>query len=445
MIPPMRQLAAGVAAIACAFNATLPARAAADPLADIRAEIRQRSRAMEWARALSREPRLTGSPALDAAGAWAERQLTELGLANVHLERWPFERRWTVDRLELDVAQPVALRVASVAQTWSPGTQGPVTGPLRGLRMNGRSTFEKEAGRLRGAFVLIQSGDSLPDEAQKRLQVFLSNEGALAALERSVGADGTVVYVRTGHTPEQDQRVLLVPSIAVRPDHFRDLGRLAGRGAAVVLRADLAVTQAPGGAAAGFSVIADLPGTDPSAAPVMIGAHLDSIHAAAGATDNAAGCSVVIEAIRAIAAAGTRPKRTIRLALWGGEEQGRRGSKAYVQAHQRDPLWAYFNVDRGAGPIDGLIIEGTGLALDAERWGQRLYVDGVRSITPMATGGSDHISFRDAGVPTVTFTQELRSMTTTHHSTADTIAEVREADLRQASVVVAIAAYLAAQ
>jgi Zn-dependent M28 family amino/carboxypeptidase len=176
---------------------------------------------------------------------------------------------------------------------------------------------------------------------------------------------------------------------------------------------------------------------------VVVGAHLDSMHGAQGATDNAAGCSAVIEALRSIVAAGAAPARTIRVALWGGEEQGRRGSKAYVQAHRADRTVVYFNIDRGAGRASGMTLEGNEAArVLVEQW--TFSMPGVRQVVTGTTGGSDHVSFREAGIPSLTFIQEPRSYGTTHHSTGDVAAAIREDELRQAAASVAVAAYLAA-
>jgi len=418
----------------------------ADPLSDIRAEAARRSRAMEWARGLTSAARLTGSHGLDAAGDWVVAQLNQLNLANVHLERWPFERRWSVTAAVFELMTPVTQSLAVVAHTWSPGTNGSQTGPLRMIRPSGKGRFETRGQSVKDAFALLLGSNPLSPEEQSRLQEFLQREGAVGLLTRSTGFDAKVVYATTGHTPEQDHRRLLVPSVAVRPDHFRQLEQAARRGDATA-RGNLTVAASPGGDDTGFNVIAELVGSAPAEAPVVIGAHLDSMHPATGATDNAFGCAAMIEAVRVIAATGHQPRRTIRLGLWGGEEENRRGSKAYVGAHSRDRGAVYFNLDRGAGPIVGLIAEGDHqLVAPTRNWLARVQSYGVRSFDVMATAGSDHISFRDAGVPTFSFVQdEMRAYQTTHHSSADTIDAVREGNLRQASLVVATLIWLAAQ
>ena len=416
--------------------------AARDVVADIRTEALQRSRVMQWVAALTGAPRLTGSPSLDAAGAWAMRQLQDIGLTNVRLERWPFERRWSVRAATLEILEPEARRLSVVPQTWSPGTSGSITGPLRLVRLDNRRAFEREAGQLRGAFVLVPPG-SVSVEVENRFQEFLRHEGAVATLERSVGSDAGVVYVRTGHTPEQDGRQLLVPALAVLPADFRRLERLVDKDPRVVLRADIGIVSEAGGPGVGFNVVADLVGSGHPEEIVLIGAHLDSIHVAQGATDNAAGCSAIIEAVRAIVAAGAQPTRTIRVALWGGEEQGRRGSKAYVQAHDGDRTVAYFNIDRGAGRIVGLTLEGNEAARGlVERW--TFAMPGVNQVLSRTTAGSDQVSFRDAGIPSLTFLQDMDSYGTTHHSTGDVVGAIHEKALRQAAATVAVAAYLAA-
>ncbi len=437
--PPLAQLRPGVR----------------DSLAKIRAEAQERSRVMEWVRALAVSPRLTGSPEFDAAGAWVVGQLKEFGLENVRLERWPFERRWTAKAVSLEVIEPEPLRVVTTPQTWSPGTRGPVTGPLRAVKLTADG-IEARQGDFTGAFVLVQSERSVPVEVENRFQDFLRDEGAVATLERSNGPDGRVVYVRTGHTPEQDGRRLVVPALAVRPDDFSRLRRFLEKANRVEVRADVSVVEEPGRSETGFNVIADIVGVENPAELVVLGAHLDSIHAAQGATDNAAGCGVIIEAARLIVAAGLRPGRTIRIALWGGEEQGRRGSKAYVRDHlldlttdtrkpELDRTVVYFNVDRGSGRIHGILLEGNEAARpDVERWRLALGTPDLLTIDSRDTRGSDHLSFREVGVPVLTFMHDPLSYATTHHSTGDVVGEVREDHLRQAASLVARIAVLAA-
>jgi carboxypeptidase Q len=264
------------------------------------------------------------------------------------------------------------------------------------------------------------------------------------------------VYVRTGHTPEQDSRRFLVPALAVRADDFNRLRGLAKKSTPVTLRTTINVVEEPGRPDTGFNVLADIVGVEQAAELVVLGAHLDSIHVAQGATDNAAGCGTIIEAARLITAAGVRPGRTIRIALWGGEEQGRRGSKAYVRDHlldletdtrkpEFDRTVVYFNVDRGSGRIRGVFLEGNESAYaHVGRWRLELGTPNLFAIDPTATRGSDHLSFREVGVPVLTFMQEPLSYAMTHHSTGDVVAEVREDHLRQAASAVASVVYLAA-
>jgi hypothetical protein len=424
-------------------------------VAAIQAEALHRSQAMEWTRGLAVAPRLTGSPALDRAGAWLAKQLQKLGLVNTRFERWPFERRWTVQSSGLWLDSIDAEPLVAVPQTWSPGTDGSAVGPLRVVHLTPDARFGRYRGQLRGAYVLVKVAPAVPIALENQFQEFLRAEGVAATLEASRGADASVAYVRTGHTPEQDGRLLLVPALSVSADDLHRLEQLAATGVDLHLRGEIAVAEAPGGPEAGFNIVSEIRGTHQPDEVVLLGAHLDSVHPAQGAADNASGCAVVLDAVRAILAAGARPRRTIRVAFWGGEEQGRLGSRVYAQQHvfdqvtkTRRPGWThtvvYINLD-GASRIKGVILQGNGAArAHVERWLTAVRDLGVDAIFPGVTSGSDHVTFREIGVPTLTFLANRLNDGRIHHSTADTIDEVQDDDLRQAAAVAASLTYLAA-
>jgi len=204
----------------------------------------------------------------------------------------------------------------------------------------------------------------------------------------------------------------------------------------------------------GFNVVADLPGTDPSGEFVLLGAHLDGVGTGTGATDNASGVAVMMEAMRILKAVGAKPRRTIRLGLWGGEEEGLLGSKAYVQAHLADPasmalkpehqkISAYYNLDNGTGRIHGVWMQGNLAVIPVfEELIKPLRDFEITTLTPQSVRGSDYLSFDDVGIPAFQFMQDrLEYNSRTHHSNMDVVDRVQRDDLVQMSVIVATFAY----
>jgi Zn-dependent M28 family amino/carboxypeptidase len=206
----------------------------------------------------------------------------------------------------------------------------------------------------------------------------------------------------------------------------------------------------------GYNIIAELPGTDPRLKDevVMIGAHLDSWHAATGATDNGDGAVTVMEAMRILKAIGAKPRRTIRVALWGGEEEGLYGSRAWVARHlagdanraARDKLSVYFNIDPGYGPVYGFFSEGSDAAKAIfDAWLEPLKDIGMRKNVRAGIGSTDHLSFIAVGVPGFNPIQEYKDYDVRiHHTNMDTMERTRPEDVAQAAVVFASFAYDAA-
>jgi Zn-dependent M28 family amino/carboxypeptidase len=247
--------------------------------------------------------------------------------------------------------------------------------------------------------------------------------------------------------------------VTVAVEHYNRMVRVLEKGVPVRMELDVRVRFHDEASMNGFNVIAEIPGTDPRLRDevVMLGAHLDSWHGGTGATDNATGSTAMIEAMRILRAVGARPRRTIRVALWGGEEQGLLGSRAYVARHFADPrtmerkpahekLSAYFNLDNGTGRIRGIWMQGN-LALRPifEQWVAPLRELGVEILGPRAVGSTDHAPFDAAGLPAFQFVQErLEYNSRTHHSNMDVVDRVQPQDVMQQAVVAASFAYLAA-
>ena len=467
-------------------------------------------------------PRLSWSPGFEAAMSWATQRLREFGVTRVHRERWaPVGRGWTLKRYQASIVTPFFLPLISYPKAWSPGTPGRITGRVLYLNADSDSALSSFRGKLKGTFVLLGSPSSpeprwRPDarrlddttllllansdgETQiprrqgrptpihfdpQREYATLSlcvDEGVAGVLTPSRG-DGGTLFVESAagigkpgtlwtqvppvYGPDPPR---MVPQATVAAEHFNRLVRLLKAGQEIVVEMSLEINEAE--ADSGSSVFGEIPGTDLREEVVMIGAHLDSWHAGTGATDNGAGVAVCMEAMRLLASIEQRPRRTIRIALWGGEEQGLLGSRAYVRDHYgerpalpdtgrdgpgmfgpvrykpaAEKFSVYFNIDNGAGRIRGVSLQGNDLARPLVRsWLAVLGDPTAATVTLNRSSGSDHASFAAIGLPAFQFIQDhLEYFSRTWHSNMDTVDRVPEEDLRQASIVLAVSAYAAA-
>jgi len=425
-------------------------------------------------------PRLTGSPAHRAAADWARDRLAALGLRNARLEPFEFGRGWQLDRFVVEMIEPRYLPLVGYPDAWSPSTSGEiVAGPVL---VAGRSIDEvrRDATKLKGAIVLSQPlmdgfvredrpqpslGPERPATAQPvptpaaprpsgpsaRDWLALYHEaGAGVLLKPSRGEHGTMFVLG------RDAGDQAVPSVVLMAEQYNMIVRLVERGVPVRLRVNVQ-TRFLAADTASYNVLAELPGTDPALGDevVMLGAHLDSWHTATGGTDNADGSAVALEAMRILTAIGARPRRTIRVALWSGEEQGLLGSRAWVDKNlagdanraARDRFSAYFNIDNGYGPIYGFYAENdAGARRIFDTW-LRPFVDlGARRNVIEGIGSTDHVSFIRAGVAGFNPIQEYTDYDVrTHHTNADTSERVDPETLKQAAVVFASFIWHAAQ
>jgi carboxypeptidase Q len=456
-------------------------------------------------------PRVTGSPQMRQANDWTRARLESWGLANARLEGWQFGRGWSLQRATVQMITPNSATLVAVPRAFTPGTDGPRRAKLVKVKIDSEADVQKYRGQLAGRIVLV--GDPRPvgnpdkaqftryteqeldelaqfdvaprrrtpydrDELARRLRLqralrpFFAAEKALATIEVSPSDGGVVVVGRGGSFVKGEDPG--VPALVMAAEQYNRLARLVDRGVEVELEVDVAARFHDEDPTA-YNTLAEIPGTDKSGEVVMIGAHLDSWHAATGATDNAAGSAVVMEAMRILRALDVRPRRTIRLALWTGEEQGLLGSRAYVAEHfgsrpaaspeERDlpsflrrdtgpvtvkpdhaKLAAYFNLDNGTGRIRGIYAErNTAVAPIFEAWLAPLKDLGATTVTLRPTRGTDHVSFDAVGLPAFQFVQdEADYETRTHHTTLDTFDRLQKADLMQAAVVMATFAYDAA-
>ncbi len=449
--------------------------------------------------------RLTNSPRMRAAEAWTQSKYKGWGLSNVHMEPFEFGRGWSIDNVAIRMTTPRVLPLVGIPVAWTPGTGGALTAPIIVAPMKRERDFDKWKGKLAGKIVLISLPDmagepskpafkryegediakldkySVPEndpaedarEAKQgvfagKLDAFLAAEGARAWVSKSY-RDGRLVSGEGYGFHDDDHRKL--PGIQMAAEDYRRLARLAKGDAPVTLEIDSRVMFHEGDSKAN-NIIADIPGSDPKAGYVMAGAHLDSWVAADGATDNGAGSAVVMEAARILASLGVKPKRTIRFALWAGEEQGLLGSIAYIGQHladrpKADPalekgnefreymLWqrqfpitpkpgygdlaAYFNLDNGSGKIRGIYTEGNlGVASTFSSWLAPFSGMGASAVVSSKTGGTDHVFMQSVGLPAYQFIQDpLDYGSRTHHSDVDTFDHLRTDDLRQAAVIMA--------
>lgn len=455
-------------------------------------------------------PRLTGSPQLKEANEWTRRQLADWGLANARLEGFPFGRGWSFTSCEVRMTSPRTFPILSLPKAWTPGTNGPVRGEVVQAELASEEDLEKQRGKLAGKIVLLDKAaelDKLEDPqflrhskeeleklaefeidtgesswrsgAMKRWKFrrafneFMEKEKVLAVVEVSSRING-IVRVGGGGSWEPGESVG-VPSVVVAAEHYNQILRLLDKGKPVELEIDVAARFHDDDLQS-YNTVAEIPGTDKKDEIVMAGAHLDSWHAGTGATDNAAGSAVVMEAARILKALGVKPRRTIRFVLWTGEEQGLLGSIAYVKQHfatrpettdpeqkalperYREETWplqlkpghgklaAYFNLDNGSGKVRGVYAQNNAAVKPVfEAWLAPFHDLGATTVTMRDTGGTDHVPLDRVGLPGFQFIQdELDYFSRTHHTNLDTYDHIQPKDMIQASTIMAAFLYNAA-
>ncbi|NML64058.1 M20/M25/M40 family metallo-hydrolase [Hymenobacter sp. RP-2-7] len=494
---------------ASASSAAPAEKVDAAAMAKIRDEGMNRSKVMETAFYLTdvSGPRLAGSEGLARANAWAKKRLTDYGLVNANVEPWgDFGRGWDIDKSYVAMAAPYYHAMIGVPKAWTPSTAGPVRKAVVYVNAKAEADLDKYKGQLRDKIVLLPVPEtSLPhpnfepdakrltaDELQKmadapaggaptaanrppagdmearraqllaaralrqKMTDMLLTEGAAAVLSAGRGTDGTV-FTTNGAPYAADAKPVL-PELEMSAEDQLRLIRLVEAGIPVEVEMETK-THFQTQDLKGYNVVAEIPGTDRKlkSEVVMLGGHLDSWHAATGATDNAAGCAVMMEAVRILKATGLKPRRTIRVALWGEEEEGLHGSRNYVKNHFADPatmqlkpdherLAAYFNLDNGGGKIRGIYAQSNEAVKPIfAAWLAPFNDLGATTVTLRNTGSTDHIAFDAVGLPGFQFIQDgLDYFARTHHSNEDTYDRLVPDDLKQASVVVASFVYDAA-
>jgi hypothetical protein len=474
------------------------------------------SHVMEFATGLmdSIGERLTGSPNMKRANEWTRDQLTAMGLSNAHLEPWgPFGRGWANQYVNVRMTSPDVAPMLVYAKAWTPGTNGVVQGKCIRATIDDKKDFDKYKGKLAGMIVIFGSdpevkpitespykrlsdddlaklsdyqipGDHPPfrfadfvkrQQFIKDLNQFFADEKVLAVIDRYRGTSGGgTVFVQSGGSYKPGETTT-VPQLVLAIEQWTRIARLLDQKKDVSLELNVTNTFYDADPMQ-YDTIAEIPGTDKKDEVVMLGAHLDSWHAGTGATDNGAGTIVMMEAVRILKALDIKPRRTIRIGLWSGEEEGLLGSQGYVEHHfgSRPPMdepgmkdmptllrreagdvtvkpeqakvSAYFNVDNGTGKIRGVYLqENEAVAPIFEAWMKPFKDLGMNTLTMRNTSGTDHLSFDAVGIPGFQFIQDpIEYETRTHHSNMDVYDRLQPEDLKQISVIVASFVYDAA-
>jgi carboxypeptidase Q len=494
----------------------------------IRDEGLQHSHVMEYASGLMDGigPRLTGSPNLKRANEWTRDQFTAMGCTNAHLEDWgEFGMGWRQLNTWVRMSAPDAAVFIAQALPWSPASKGPVNGRAVWVSAKDEKDLEKFKGKLAGKIVFfgdmrdvkpldkplwerrddanlkttaeypVHVGEAPEDfgdfirrlEFREKAGRFFASEQALGVVipsrdGRNNGGSGGTIFddggAGLGWFTYQREHAEQLPVVVMAIESYGRVYRLLKANVPVTIEMNVE-TEYTGDHQHGFDTIAEIPGTDPKLKDevVMVGGHLDSWASATGATDNGAGTIVAMEVMRILNALHVQPRRTIRVGLWTGEEQGEFGSYGYVKQHfgyvplstepdqlklpdflrkpagpvqlkpEQPRISGYFNLDNGTGKVRGIYLQqNAAVSSIFEQWMEPLKDLGVSAITMRDTGGTDHEAFDSVGVPGFQFIQDqLDYGSRTHHSNQDTYERLQPDDLAQAAVVEAIFVYNTAE
>lgn len=441
-------------------------------------------------------PRLTGSPSTKKAGDWAVEQMNAWGITNPHLEVWrsvpAFGRGWANERFSAQVIEPTQYPLIAYPGAWSEGTRGPQAGRVVYVELHDEADFAKYHGKLRDAWIMrtppaevvphfvadarrfsdttllrmasAQAGQrgarapQRPPRFEDKVERFWLDEGVSGILRAGSGDDGTVFVQSTGDRSADAPRS--VPMIVLASEHYGRIFRTVEKGIVVKVEVN-AQNRFYSDDRNMFNVVGDIPGADPRLRNelVMFGAHLDSWHSGTGATDNAAGSAVMLEVLRLLKTLNLPMKRTVRMALWTGEEQGLLGSHAYVRQHfgyidsagphltpEHAKVAGYFNLDNGTGAIRGVYLERNAAVGPIFRhWLEPFAGVGATTVTIANMSGTDHQSFDAVGIPGFQFIQDpIDYNTRTHHSNMDVYERLQGRDMKQNAMIVAAFVYNAA-
>jgi hypothetical protein len=477
----------------------------AEAIQKIRKEGLENSKVMEYAFRLTdvSGPRLTVSPGFMRAANWAKATLADIGLQNARIEPWgEFGKGWEMQKCYVAMTAPYYTPIIAMPKVWTKSTPANLKDQVVLIRAQDSTTFvEQYQGKLKGKIVMLEIFDTLrpsfspdgnryhdstltkmanaepirqdnpdfrmgPDMArrfqrmnlQRRVNDLINKEEPALVLSMNIrGTDGTI-FVQGGG-PYQPGTPDAPASVVISTDEYLRMQRLINAGIPVTIEADVQ-TRTLTDDMKGYNVLAEIPGTDPKLKDevVILGAHMDSWQGSTGATDNAAGTAVMIEAVRILKAAGLQPRRSIKIALWSGEEQGLFGSRNWVKNNLADPadmvlkpmhekVSGYFNLDNGTGRIRGIYCQGnTDVMPIFKEWLKPFHDLDAATVTINNTGGTDHQSFDAVGIPGFQFIQDaIEYDTRTHHTNMDSFDHLIPEDLKQAATIVAAFVYNTAQ
>lgn len=479
-----------------------------DATAKIRKEGLTNSKVMDMAFHLTdiSGPRLTNSPGFFRAASWAKDELTKMGLVNVVIEPWgDFGTGWEQTRCYLAMTAPYYTPMIAIPRAWTGSTPGNGIISRSVILIKAKDSaqlYQDYAGKIKDKIVMFYTNDTLhpsftadgnrytdeeldkmanakPDTARRQrrtlspeqlatmqqqrallrqMDAFYNKEKPALVLSMNARGNNGTLFVQNGGSYEKGAQNNYA-WVMLSSDDFLRVQRLVAAGEKVQMETDVK-TKFYDKDIKGYNVVAEIPGIDPVLKDelVMLGGHLDSWQGATGATDNAAGSAVMMEAVRILKATGLQPKRTIRIALWSGEEQGLFGSRNYVKNHFADPadmvlkpaqnlISAYYNLDNGTGKIRGIYLQGNGAAGPIfSKWLEPFHDLGAKTVTINNTGGTDHQSFDAVGIPGFQFIQdEIEYNTRTHHTNMDTYDHLVPDDLKQAATIIASFVYNTAQ
>ncbi len=459
-------------------------------------------------------PRLTGSPNHVAAANWAARRMTEWGFENAALEPWEFGHPgWVNERASGFITSPVQDSLVFEVLAWTPGTKKKgVRGSAFQLNVPMKPNpnnpnfmmppteselnayFESVKSQIKGKMVLVgkpaavpvsinppakridddtikqrfdpnnqrpqpnffpqaprpQPGQLTGQQLAERLDQFLADNKAAVRVNDAGREHG---QIRAFNNRSFDVSKT-VPTVVMRNEDYGRIWRLMDDNTPVSLEFNIQNRVIPEGTTS-YNTVAEITGTDKKDEVIMLGGHLDSWHAATGATDNAIGCAVMMEAARILKSIGVKPRRTIRVALWSGEEQGLLGSQAYVKKHfgsveaplpGYEKFGGYFNIDSGTGRARGMSVFGPPETATVLREALASFADygfvGVMNSRSRNLGGSDHTSFNQAGLPGIGVMQDpIEYGTHTWHTNLDTYERIIEDDVKKSAIVIAAAVY----
>lgn len=470
-----------------------------DVVARIKEQAFQHSQALDTLSYLSDVygPRLTGTPAYYEAAEWAKERLESWNLDNVHFDPYRDDLRgWDIGSYSVEMTEPRYMNITALPDAWTKGTDGEIVGEPLLVDYGSLTALQALPGQLRGRILMspnaraqgkrregvftdeelahaeshigpdnddnLDNADLAPSTGRRRgsaaealeLQQFLLDEGVAAVIRGSDKAPGVLDANQQRFTRQGDLKP--VPHFSISSEQHGRMLRMIERGAAITLKLHLSVNFYTD-PTYHTNIIAEIPGTDLSDQLVLVGGHFDSYHSGTGAADNGAGSAVTMEVMRILKALEVTPRRTIRLVLWGSEEQGHLGSRGYIAKYVADPdtgadlgelnrISVYFNHDNNGHNIRGIHGQGNeAIRPIFERYLEPFHDIGAKTASVENAGGTDHLGFDAVNIPAFEWIQDpLQYHTTQIHSNMDVVDYVTEGALQRNAAIIATFVYHAA-